>query len=207
MKKRLLVLSVVAICMAITTGGTLAYKSNKGQSHNVITSGNIEVNIDESFGNEEVESTSEDGILLNEYQRKVVPGREMPKEVTVKCADDSQASWVRVELSSAINGDGNDQDFDEYVKLMYNEEESFNSEDWILEDGWYYYKTPVEPGKKTSPLIDAVKFPEELTEEINGTEIGTINIYVRAEAVQAANNPIPEGKDVTDIQGWPNNIG
>ena len=31
----------------------------------------------------------------------------------------------------------------------------------------------------------------------------TAKIFVSAQAVQSANNPIPEGGTVTDIPGWP----
>ena len=37
----------------------------------------------------------------------------------------------------------------------------------------------------------------------NRYQNSTITISVQAQAVQTANNPIPDGKDVTAVKGWP----
>lgn len=47
MKRKLLVLSVAAICLAIIAAGTLAYFNAEDKAHNVITAGGINIAVNE----------------------------------------------------------------------------------------------------------------------------------------------------------------
>ena len=44
-KKRLFSLAVIVICLSIAGAGTLAYFSDQTVAHNVITSGNIKIDL------------------------------------------------------------------------------------------------------------------------------------------------------------------
>ena len=44
-KKRLFSLAVIVICLSIAGAGTLAYFSDRTVAHNVITSGNIKIDL------------------------------------------------------------------------------------------------------------------------------------------------------------------
>lgn len=73
-------------------------------------------------------------------------------------------------------------------------------EDWVLgDDGCYYYKEALAPGKSTTPLMEEVRFAPEMGNPYQGC---TAYVTIHAQAVQAANNPAPDG-DVTQIPGWP----
>lgn len=47
MKRKLLILSVLAICVAIVAAGTLAYFTAEDTAHNVITSGGVDIELKE----------------------------------------------------------------------------------------------------------------------------------------------------------------
>lgn len=47
MKRKIFLLSVVAICIAIAAVGTLAYFNAEDTAHNVITSGSVKIRLDE----------------------------------------------------------------------------------------------------------------------------------------------------------------
>lgn len=47
MKRKLLILSVLAICIATLAAGTLAYFTSEGKAHNVITTGGVEITVQE----------------------------------------------------------------------------------------------------------------------------------------------------------------
>ena len=47
MKKKILLLASVAICAAILASGTIAYFTAEDQAHNVITSGAVDIQIEE----------------------------------------------------------------------------------------------------------------------------------------------------------------
>ena len=82
-----------------------------------------------------------------------------------------------------------------------------SEDDWIKEvadDGriCYYHKKPVKGGNSTAMLFEEVHFAKEMGNEYQNCKV---LIDVSAEAVQTANNPIPDkaGSDVTDVDGWP----
>ena len=47
MKRKLLILSVLAICVAIVAAGTLAYFTAEDTAHNVITTGGVDIELKE----------------------------------------------------------------------------------------------------------------------------------------------------------------
>ncbi|MFW5617801.1 MAG: SipW-dependent-type signal peptide-containing protein, partial [Prevotella pectinovora] len=47
MKRKLLILSALAICIAMLAAGTLAYFTSEGKAHNVITTGGVKIAVQE----------------------------------------------------------------------------------------------------------------------------------------------------------------
>lgn len=203
-KKKILSLTVIAICLAILGYGTLAYFTAETVAHNVITSGSVDVEI--------VEKQDDGSPFPDEGISGVMPGRKVSKIVTVKNNENSSEVWIRVRINISISKPGNPilnytinnlpltiidaagQKID-VVTL------DINTEHWVHgEDFYYYYKAPVAPGEITMPLFETVKFALEMSNEYQNCRV---LIDILAEAVQTANNPIPDGGDVTDIQGWP----
>ena len=87
MKKRLFYISVIVICLAILSGGTLAYFNATDTARNVITSGAVAVEV--------IEQQLVDGVLQpypNEPV-KIMPGTTVSKVVTVQSTEES--AWLR----------------------------------------------------------------------------------------------------------------
>ena len=47
MKRKLLILSVLAICIASLAAGTIAFFTSEDKAHNVITTGSVEITVQE----------------------------------------------------------------------------------------------------------------------------------------------------------------
>ena len=192
MKKKLIVLALAAICIAILAGGTLAYFTGETTAHNVITTGGVEVEL--------IETTDGGETFPVEGITGVMPGQSVGKEVTVKNIGPSEA-WVRIELVGYFDNSG---EFDPQkdgerapsspIELLPHPDDN---PDWELgEDGYLYYTKPLAPGDTTSAAISKVVFKPEMGNEYQGT---TFTLDVTAQAVQTANN----GETVFEAQGWP----
>lgn len=189
MKRKLLIVSVVAICIAILAAGSLAYFTAEGKAHNVITTGGVEIALEE-WADEDMTKP------YNKEAVSVMPGTKVTKIVQVKNTGASDA-WVRVkvekniELGQEIEIPGVDNPQEELVAL------NINTQDWELDtDGFYRYKSVLKPGKTTEPILRSVEFMPAMD---NVYQNARISVDISAQAVQYANN----GTTVTAAQGWP----
>ena len=191
MKKRILSLGVVVICLAILASGTIAYFSAEDTAHNVITTNGIGINI--------IEKTESDGGVLTDFPEGgisgVMPGTSVSKIVSVE-NDGGAEAWIRVQVEQEIQSAD-----EETLPLVLSGEipvmtVTVDTSKWILEDGWYYYYKPVAAGAVTDILFEEVHFAPEMGNEYQNC---TANIEILAQAVQTANN----GSTVMDAQGWP----
>lgn len=183
MKKRILMLSLLAVCLSLCIGGTLAYYSSSEIARNVITAGNIKIELIETDG---------EGNPFQDVSG-VLPGMDIDKVVTVKNTGDN-ACWVRIAVEKEILLDkGVEGEPDVSVIGI-----DFNDTDWTEEDGYYYYNNKLEPSETTEALFTKVTFA--------GREMGNMyqkckaHVTVKVEATQWANN----GDNVMDAKGWPN---
>lgn len=191
MKRKLLIASVLVIVIASLSLGTLAYFTGNTTAHNVITSGNIDIEL--------VEKTKSGDTLVDfpkEGISGVMPGADVSKIVTVKNTG-SGTAWIRVKVTSQITGAEDPPPVielgNELIPVM-----TFDiGSDWIDGgDGYYYYKNPVAAGKSTTELLQTVHFAKEMGNEYQNC---TANLIVEAQAVQTANN----GETVQAAAGWP----
>lgn len=187
MKKKLIALALVAICLAILAGGTLAYYSRSVTAHNVITTGGVHIELIEKGENgEDFQNVS-----------GVMPGRNVIKETYVKNKTNSAEAWVRMDFRMEImDADGNPivlgPDEDLPFTPVYNED------DWTYDqtDGCYYYNEPLSPGEESTVCLRMLDFSEDMDNRYQGCKV---NVYVSAQAVQTANN----GKTASEAEGWP----
>ena len=182
MKKKLLILSLAAICLAITAIGTLAYFTSEGTAHNVITTGGVEITVQE-WADEEKTKPFED-------LTGVMPNTTVTKIAEIKNTGASDA-WVRVKVEKNIKLQGEGTSDTSLVEL------TINTTDWTEKDGYYYYTKVLKPGEVTAPIFTAVTFKPDMGNEYQNA---TATVDVAAQAVQTANN----GATVMDAQGWPN---
>lgn len=183
MKRKLLILSVLAICIATLAAGTLAYFTSEGKAHNVITTGGVEITVQE-WADEEKTKPFED-------VTGIMPGMTVTKIAEIKNTGASDA-WVRVKVEKNIKLQGEGTPDTALVEL------NLNLTDWTLgEDGYLYYNKALKPGEVTAPIFTAVTFKADMGNEYQNA---TATVDVSAQAVQTANN----GDTVMDAKGWPN---
>ena len=123
MKKKLLILSLLAICIATLAAGSLAYFTANGTAHNVITTGGVAIELHEW--------ADEDKTKPFEDLTDVMPGTAVTKLAEVENTGANDV-WVRVKLDVAVVLDGEELPT-EPVEL------DINTDDWTRgEDGYYY---------------------------------------------------------------------
>ncbi|MBQ4642501.1 MAG: hypothetical protein IJB47_07840 [Oscillospiraceae bacterium] len=193
MKRKLFTLATIVICLSILAGGTFANFTAEGTAHNVITSGKVDV---------ELREWADDGMEkpFPDKPVPVMPGTEQTKIVQVENVGTASA-YVRVLVEKKFDGEPGFVGDTDLIGI------DFDTTNWTANtesDGktYYYYKEALAGGATTAPLFKKVTF--------NGPDMGNeyqnrkayVNVYVMA--VQAANNPVPDGGTVADdVQGWP----
>lgn len=188
MKKRIFAFAVVVICLSILASTTLAYFTDTAVARNVITSGGVDIAI------EEWQETPEGMIPYPDQRIRVMPATRVSKIVTVRNLD--ARSFIRVKLVLTLQ-DSDDQlmdiDAEEMEKIIHL---IMNNQGWTEKDGWWYYGAAVNTNEVTLPLMTAVEFDgPNMTNEYQKT---TLQIHVIAQAVQAANN----GTSALEALGW-----
>ncbi len=183
-KRKLFSLAVIAMCLSIVGTGTLAYFTDSTTAHNVITTGNIDIELIE---------TKADGSIFTDVIG-VMPGTSVSKIVEVKNVGDN-AAWVRVNVDKEINlRNGEAGDADAYLSIDYNTGNSDTQ--WTKDGSYYYYNQALAPNSKTSPLFREVLFSANMGNEYQNS---TAQVYVYAQATQVDNN----GTTVLTADGWP----
>ena len=186
MKRKITVCALLIGCLSILAYGTMAYFTAEKTATNVITSGNINIELKEM-------SINEEGGELVPFQDKtgVMPGAQISKIVSIKNIG-GQSAYVRIQLDKAITlSEGVTGEVDLSLVTM-----DINTSDWTEEDGYYYYNIPLKAGEETEPLFNTVTFDKEMS---NIYQDSKAEIKVNAQATQVANN----GDNVFSALGWP----
>ena len=182
MKRKLLILSVLAICIATLTTGTLAFFTSEGRAHNVITTGGVKIAVQEwADEGKEKPFRNLEGIM---------PSMTVTKIAEIKNTGASDA-WIRVKVDKNIQLQGEGEPNTDLVEL------ALNTTDWAEKDGYYYYNNALKPGEVTEPIFTAVTFDAAMGNEYQNA---TASVDVSAQAVQTANN----GASAMTANGWPN---
>lgn len=111
MKRKLLILSVLAICIATLAAGTLAYFTSEGKAHNVITTGGVKIAVQE-WADENKQTPFED-------LEGIMPGMTVTKIAEIKNTGASDA-WVRVKVEKSIKLKGKGTPDTSLVELALN---------------------------------------------------------------------------------------
>ena len=185
LKRRVLIIALIAIGLAILAVGSLAYYTAEERAHNVITTGGVAIEVHEWADEDKTEPFPEDGV------DDVTPGLSVTKIAEVENTGAS-AAWVRVLVETSVTAaDGETELSAELVTIK------FDTENWTEgEGGYWYYNKALESGETTEPLFEAVEFAPEMGNEYQES---TCVIDVTAQAVQTANN----GSSALEAAGWP----
>ena len=185
MKRKILLVSALVICMAVSITGTLAYYQAETQAHNVITTGSVDIRL-QGWADEEktVPFKNPDGIM---------PGTSVTKIAEVKNTGKSDA-WVRVRINTTVTRKISDN---ESVLLDASGIGlNLNETSWVKNGDSYYYQKALAPGETTEPLLRSVSFNQTMGNDYAGVQV---DVCLKAEAVQSANN----GQTVFEAAGWP----
>lgn len=187
MKRKLLLLSVMVICIAIAAAGTLAFFNGDATAHNVITTGKVGITV-----NEYSKYDPDERVKYENNQTGIMPGTTVKKIVVVSGEDGTADAWVRVKFTKSIQlaaGKQGEVNLD-LIKL------NIDTSKWELKDGWYYYKEAVKAGQEAAPALLSVEFDKTMDNTYQGA---TATVDVLAQAVQCANN----GTSAQTAGGWP----
>ena len=189
MKKKIIYIAVILICLSLVTGGTYAYYTAEATARNVITTGGISVKVvEQQLVNGETQPYPSQPI-------KIMPATKVSKIVSVQ--SEGQAAWIRMNYTLTVyDADGKAMEIpaEELRNAILIQTDS---ENWTYKDGWWYYDTAIRGGDISKPLIREVVFSG--THMDNKYQGCTLEILVNAQAVQQANN----GTSVSEALGWP----
>lgn len=179
-KSRLLLIAAAAIVLTVLTQPTLAYYTAIGKATNVVTSGEIKLQIHEQTA---------DGSAFPADGVYVIPGDIVSKQVRVENVC-SHPFYLRVKL---VSGATNEALTPEDCLKM-----DIDTRNWTYVDGYYYYNHILRSGETTPALFTQV---EIVGSKVDRTHIGsTLHLSVNAYAVQSENNP---AEHPWDASGWP----
>lgn len=189
MKKKMISITAIVICLSILTSGTLAYRTVADTARNVITSNGIGVELVEQqlVGDTLVAYPNED--------IPVMPTAQISKIVSAK--NNEAPAWIRMAYTMTVkdaNGNTMNISQEELAKVILIDA---NDENWTEKDGWFYYNTAVGTDETTAPLFTQVEFSGPNMD--NKYQQTTVKIDVVVQAVQKANN----GTTALDAAGWP----
>lgn len=189
MKKKILAMAVMLICLSILASTTLAYFTDVETARNVITSGGISIQV--------VEQQKVNGTLkpYPEEPIMIMPGETVSKIVSVSNME--QAAWIRLSYTVTVldpNGEEMTVPAQELAKMVII---TPDDENWTMKDGWWYYSAALSTGENAKPLFEEVHFSGQ--DIGNDYQLCSIIIDITAQAVQKANN----GETVLDAAGWP----
>ncbi len=192
MKKKIISIAVVVICLGVLASGTIAFFTAEDTAHNVITSASgITIEI--------IEKTMTDYGTLVDFPKDgitgLMPGENVSKIVSV-CNTGENEAWVRVKIAEQIlSSTGEELPLTTRTGAPIITYE-IDPASWQYDNGWYYYLKPVSGGEATELLFEEVLFSVGMTNEY---VTATAHVVIDAQAVQTANN----GEHVMEAKGWP----
>lgn len=188
MKRKLLVLGAIMICLSIISVGTLTYFTAEERTHNKITMGGIDIAIVETYDDWVQDENDPNLYKINNAE----PGQRWEKAVAVKNIGENNV-WVRAQISLSITlADGVTKGDARYINLVTdNTKWSYDSN-----DGLYYYTEILSPGETTENILNLIELDGTMGNEYMNC---TIEIVTNAYAVQSDNN----GVTWVDATGWP----
>ena len=188
MKRKIILMAVIIGIVSILSAGTLAFFTAEEKATNVITSGNVEILLEE--WTDQVDEAGNQIPYKEEYG--VMPGTSVSKIVQVKNTGGADA-YIRMKVDVILELEEEvERDADAGLISM-----DFNTSKWTQsEEGYYYYNVALKPGDTTEPLFSKVTFGKEMG---NDYQNSSATVEVKAFAVQKANN----GATVFEAAGWP----
>ena len=147
MKRKLALTSAVVLILALLAAGTFAYFTKDARATNVITTGTIDITLNDEIRGGEKTGT---GWKLE----GVMPGQAVEEKVSITNNGSAEA-WLRVKLAVRVTVDG------EEMPLTFGDGQSvlqFETGDgWLAQDGYYYYRNATKSGDTTEQLFSSLQ--------------------------------------------------
>lgn len=176
-RKIMLSLTVLALTALVGVGATLAWFTDSDTATNVITTGNVKIQIVETSQEPESDYEYEEKIGIT-YKVPYMPGKVLSKKALIENTG-SVPAYVRAKV---VFLDENNQEltFDgvEPPQINYDDFQDY----WSRDGGYYYYHQPLSAGAKTEYLFTTVTIPTSWGNEMSNIKF---NIVIKAEAVQS----------------------
>lgn len=187
MKKVIALTIMAATVISVGAYTTFAAINAKGTATNTVTNGNIKITLSENYGSS------------SDLKSVIMPGSVIPKTMMVENVG-SKDCYVKIKLADKFSDKSGKELTDEEMKDQLDYKFSQNDKWTIGNDGFAYYNQILKPSEKTEKLKTEIEISSDLSENVKD---GSLNTSTKAYAVQSDNNPIPQGKTVVDISGWP----
>ena len=173
MKKKMLVVALIVICLAVCAAGSYAYYVTEAPAHSVITTNGVSIEI------------LENGEAREAAPLAPMPGGSADYEVAVKALD--AACWVRIKMVAEFTAaDGSTMPLTAEEAAAYVSAEGGSAKwQYNAADGWYYYSEPLAQGAESELFISELAFSGQMDNEFQGS---SVTVTVSAEATQSANN-------------------
>lgn len=183
-KKRVVVLALAALLLVAGGTFTYAYFTDAKEQTNVITMGNVSIELTEPQFSTNTGGTNK---ISN-----VMPNQTIVKDPTITLNTGSNDAYIRVKLT--YTGDlTTSQQAQLETGIVFNA-------GWAKgTDGYYYYNTALTQTDKEVVAFNEVHIPEDWG---NNMAAKTFNIVVKAEAIQKDNFTPAKSVDGTAITGW-----
>ncbi len=191
MKRKLVLTSAVVLILALLAAGTFAYFTKDARATNVITTGTIDITL-----NDEIQGGEKTGTGWK--LEGVMPGQAVEKKVSITNNGSAEA-WLRVKLAVRVTVDGEEMPptFGDGQSVLQFE----TGDGWLAQDGYYYYRDATKSGDTTGELFHGLKLNPLLPNAYQGC---TVTVDVLAQAVQVKNNNVyltADGAEFKDADG------
>lgn len=171
-----IIILVTMIFSLAVVGATLAYFTDEGEVTNTFVSGDVAITLYDLLETQETtDDFPVDGIS------NVTPGDSYGKQVYVS-SQGSIDTYVRVQLTPEWSSENQQLILDPNIVQL-----NLDLENWVLIEGWYYYKDVLQEGDETTLLLNGLTFSPQMD---NNYANASYTLEVNAEGIQATNNAI-----------------
>ncbi len=179
MKRKILILCLVALLIALASAGTYSNSVYTHKATNVITSGGVDIAL---------HSLTADGKPAPSEPVVIMPGDVISKQLLVENTANHPV-FLRIKLTPGIN--------DAKLSAEGCIQMDIDPAHWTLRDGYYYYNQILQPGQKTPALFTQLSFTGS---KMTNAYLGKLfSLDVDVQAVQSEHN----GTDPLKALGWP----
>lgn len=181
LRERIVIVALIGVLvLSIIVGSSLAQVQKRGETVNVISSGEITVDL---------LNIRKDGTNMPEIITCILPGDTIDNVVKAKNTCDYD-EYIRISLDKIIY-----ETAEENVVLDSSKGHFlFNEEDWTYKDGYYYYNEVLKAGDISPALYDGIYLDESID---NTYKLAVMDVEISVEAVQSVNNG-----DALTAEGW-----